>query len=886
MQITNEILLSFLNCPYKAYRKWNSENGKLSDFEKLSAELTKSQKVLFAEKLSTENKLIRSSLTDTDFKVTNGVIVNQKFSNTNVELLLDGIELVDKNRIIPILITPFEKISKTDKLLLSLQATYLQAEFHFQIEHCKIVYGKNLKETKFRLTTFSKVTKKSTGELNKILNQSNSPVFHRVTHCQICEFQNSCLEKLKERDDLSLLAGLKPKEVLQKNNRGLFSVKQLSFTFKPKKNPYRKRKFLPELKALAIREEKTFIQEIPVLKEVATELFIDFEGIIDRGSNYLIGVILKTKDGETNYSFWADDSTEEENIFIQLFELLKSFDDYIVYHYGSYEILALQKIAKRIPEEYKVVLDKIIENSYNLLNIFTHYVYPPTYSNSLKEIARFIKFEWTEKDASGIQSTVWRYKWEVSRDKDLKHKIIKYNIEDCEALIKVKDWLVKMPTCDKSVFDKVENIKRDSIFKWQKNNFIINEFNQINNFAYFNYQREKVLIRTYPKIISNKKRKKAKKKLIPNKILSNPNPQICPRCSGNRFHKHDISNRTIIDLKISNTGIKREVILYHVFRFKCVECLYVFAPTDTVSFHSKYGRTLSCWIINQSIFYRNSFNHISLQLKESFDINILPSVVNNFKIKFCENYKFTFDEIVKQIISSNLIHVDETTFHVRNESLSYVWVFTNIDTVFYLYRQTRESEFLNELLIDFKGVLISDFYAGYDALNCPKQRCLIHLIRDLNDDLVKNQLDLEFKIIVQNFAFLLDSIVTTINKYGLKKRNLNKHKKVVNCFFQSLETQDFESEICRRWQKRFNTFKEELFTFLNYDGIPWNNNNAEAAIKAIALYRREADGLATKNRIQETLTLLSIEQTCKFRGINFFEFLKSGEMSISEFSKK
>ncbi len=131
------------------------------------------------------------------------------------------------------MITPFEKISKTDKLFLSLQATYLQAEFHFQIEHCKIVYGKNLKETKFRLTTFSKVTKKSTVELNKILSQSNSPVFHRVTHCQICEFQNNCLEKLKERDDLSLLAGLKPKEILQKNNRGLFSVVQCKHSVNP-----------------------------------------------------------------------------------------------------------------------------------------------------------------------------------------------------------------------------------------------------------------------------------------------------------------------------------------------------------------------------------------------------------------------------------------------------------------------------------------------------------------------------------------------------------------------------------------------------------------------------------------------------------------------------
>jgi len=105
-------------------------------------------------------------------------------------------------------------------------------------------------------------------------------------------------------------------------------------------------------------------------------------------------------------------------------------------------------------------------------------------------------------------------------------------------------------------------------------------------------------------------------------------------------------------------------------------------------------------------------------------------------------------------------------------------------------------------------------------------------------------------------------------------------------FLKDLSQMDFETEICAKWQKRFNSSKDELFTFLDYDGIPWNNNNAENAIKAVALYRREADGLATENRIQENLTLLSIQQTCKYRGVNFFEFLKSGEMSIFELSKK
>lgn len=156
----------------------------------------------------------------------------------------------------------------------------------------------------------------------------------------------------------------------------------------------------------------------------------------------------------------------------------------------------------------------------------------------------------------------------------------------------------------------------------------------------------------------------------------------------------------------------------------------------------------------------------------------------------------------------------------------------------------------------------------------------------MNDDLVKHQLDTDFKIVVLNFSKLLNEIVATVNKFGLKKRNLHKHKKTVELFFKSLYQMDFESEICTKWQKRFHTSKDELFTFIDYDGIPWNNNNAENAIKAVALYRREADGLATKKRIQESLILLSIQQTCKFRGVSFFDFLKSGETSIDKFSEK
>jgi len=55
----------------------------------------------------------------------------------------------------------------------------------------------------------------------------------------------------------------------------------------------------------------------------------------------------------------------------------------------------------------------------------------------------------------------------------------------------------------------------------------------------------------------------------------------------------------------------------------------------------------------------------------------------------------------------------------------------------YLYKPTREGEFLRELLKSFHGVLVSDFYSAYDAIECPQQKCLIHLIRDINQELLR-----------------------------------------------------------------------------------------------------------------------------------------------------
>jgi hypothetical protein len=148
-----------------------------------------------------------------------------------------------------------------------------------------------------------------------------------------------------------------------------------------------------------------------------------------------------------------------------------------------------------------------------------------------------------------------------------------------------------------------------------------------------------------------------------------------------------------------------------------------------------------------------------------------------------------------------MIYADETPMKMKYEN-GYAWVFTNDNGVVFKYQPTREAPFLNEYLDGFKGVLISDFYLGYDSTKCSHQKCLIHLMRDMNDALLKNPFDTQYKSITMKFTSLLQEIVAEIDRYGLKKRNMNTFKKKATMFFSYVRKTEFSSEASVTLRKR------------------------------------------------------------------------------------
>jgi hypothetical protein len=156
-------------------------------------------------------------------------------------------------------------------------------------------------------------------------------------------------------------------------------------------------------------------------------------------------------------------------------------------------------------------------------------------------------------------------------------------------------------------------------------------------------------------------------------------------------------------------------------------------------------------------------------------------------------------------------------------------------------------------------------------------------MRDINDDLLLHPFDEELKELASRYTLTLKPMVETIDKHGLKTRFLSKHKRKAEAFLDWVVETDMSSEVAQGYKTRIEKYGDRLFTFLDYDGVPWNNNNAENALKLVASRRRLFGTSVSESGLKDYLVFLSIYQTLRRKGISLLRFLLSGETDLEKF---
>jgi predicted RecB family nuclease len=898
-KITRDVLESHLNCKYKGHLKLTGQAGTKADYDILWTEQkAEVRRVATAKILAVhppDKVAQKTPLTVATLRLGLLFLFDGMLEDDFVCLSFDGLRRVEgPSRLgdfhyLPMLFCPGERIPREQRLLLGLYGVIL-AEFQGkQPGSGLIIHGKQGKVTKVQFAEDIRRAQRLLGELKEKMQSGAAPRLTLNDHCPVCEFRQRCHDQAMKDDDLSLLGGISEQEIGRQNRKGIFTVRQLSYTFRARRrNKRAKNQAFPRsfaLQALAIRENKVHVHGSFTVPASPTSIYLDIEGLPDHDRYYLIGLVVVENGVESRHWFWADSEEEQPVIFTKLLERLGQYPEYCLFSFGNYEAKALRRIKGYLPEEQQQQIEAVLNKVVNVLSIIYPHVYFPTYSCRLKDIGRSIGCSWSEPDASGLQSVVWRAAWERSWDEALKAKLVRYNTEDCLALKAVVEFLIQVASTEATgtpgslasphvVHTTELQSHTGRRHRFGKKESSLPGFDYVNQCAYFDHQRDKVFVRTNPRLkVIQQQRRRARRSVLPINKVVELSCKRCPSCNSRKLFQMGGITQQIIDLKYFRDGVKRCITKYVSWHYSCSKCRAIFTHPEFPQVTTKYGRRLISWCIYQNIAGGQNLHRVRKVLTEVFKLPLASHLMYRFKTAVAESYQATYGRILDEILKGSVIHIDETEVNLRGGK-GYVWVLTNMEQVYFFFRDSREGTFLREMLRGFTGVLVSDFFTAYDSLDCSQQKCLIHLLRDLNEDVLKNPFDEEFKILAHGFAALLRTVVATIDRYGLKQRHLHKHRAAVEAFFDQACSKEAQSEIARGYQKRFEKYRSKLFTFLDYDGIPWNNNNAEHALKCFAKYREFADGRFTEASIKDYLVILSLYQTCEYQGVHFLDFLR------------
>jgi predicted RecB family nuclease len=900
-----------LNCKTKGRLRLAGESGTKSDYEAMTTA---------ASQTSRETALAKLVVRFGDGDACRGMRVTSAMLKQGAPLLVDaeleddvmsirfdalkqadGASMLGDHHYLPVLHNPGDKVGRPRKLLLAVLGLGLASVQGLRPTVGLMAPGREARLRKVRLDAkLYRDAEKVLDEARQLQAGGEPPRLTLNKHCQVCEFRQRCRNQAEQADDISLLGSVSEKELKRYNRKGIFTLTQLSCTFRPRKRAKRVKRSgytrYPALQALAIREKKVHVYGTPDIPRKPMQVFLDAEGSEDAGFAYLLGVLVVEGESQKMRSFWADDPDQEAEAFDGFLDLLDGREDFVLFYYGSYERRLLQRMRK-VVKRVKLV-DRLLANAVNVLATIYSNVYFPTFSNGLKDVARYLGCTWTDESSSGLQSLVWRAHWEQARDQCWKDKLLTYNAEDCAALRKVAEFVQAVGEAVRSRGERgdlspdgptiawADEIEIPSSRRgWGRPNFILEDFDRVNRCAYFDYQREKVFLRTnavVKRACRGAAKRKKRFKLPANREVEFKS-DACPRCKGIRLtlNSRRVRSKLAYDLKFTAGGIRRQVIRCAAVQYECWDCGLTFLP-KSYKRRDKHLHGLKSWAVYLLVVHRISLHYVEAMFEDCFGLRVGTMEVLMIKILMARRYRQTLKGILARIVAGGLVHVDETEVKLC-KSKGYVWVLASMEDVLYIYRPNREADFLHDLLRDFKGVLVSDFYPGYESLPCEKQACLIHLIRDMNTDLMGSPYDDEFKSIAADFGKLLRSIVGTINDYGLKKKHLHKHKAEVARFSRDLAARVYRSELAEGYQKRLRKNEDRLFTFLDHDNIPWNNNAAEHAIKAFARFRELYDGQMSEEGLSDHLALLSVQQTCKSRGVGFLKFLLSRDENVGTF---
>jgi transposase len=233
-----------------------------------------------------------------------------------------------------------------------------------------------------------------------------------------------------------------------------------------------------------------------------------------------------------------------------------------------------------------------------------------------------------------------------------------------------------------------------------------------------------------------------------------------------------------------------------------------------------------------------------------------------------------YDELLIALRSAAHVHADETGWRTDGKN-GYLWALTDPKHTLYHVDQSRSGKVIQKLLgRAFGGTLVSDFYSAYARMDCRKQKCLLHLLRELADSAEKSEEFASGAFYPQVKRVLKGMLLLKGRREQLKKNDYESRARRLEKQLGRLARADYQEPNERRIAKRMLRHESELTAFLWDKDLEGTNNAAERAIRPAVVARKISGGSRSKNGADAWAKLASLLRTASQQGRNVLQAIK------------
>jgi len=230
-----------------------------------------------------------------------------------------------------------------------------------------------------------------------------------------------------------------------------------------------------------------------------------------------------------------------------------------------------------------------------------------------------------------------------------------------------------------------------------------------------------------------------------------------------------------------------------------------------------------------------------------------------------------YGDLIASLRSQPSVHADETSWWVGGPG-HWLWAFTCPACTVYHVDTSRSRQVVLEMLGDrFGGVLVSDCLASYENLPYTMQKCYVHHLRAIAQS--RERAPPESHADFCRLAGLLKAALCLQKlRPELPPEEYARRRAALDVTADGLLSAPTGpvTKVALRLTKR----RRWLFTFLDHDGVPADNNAAERALRPAVIARKLSCGNRTQRGKHTWEVLASLTATCQQTARDFVDTLR------------